>query len=125
MSEVLADCIAVVDDEFLIAEGLSMQVRDLGMRVCGTAATADEAVALAQAERPAVVLMDVRLGGAKDGVDAALAIHDTVGSKVIFVTGSREPQTLARIRQDHPAGVLFKPVSDWQLRRAIRTAMAG
>lgn len=125
MSEVLADCIAVVDDEFLIAEGLSMQVRDLGMRVCGTAATADEAVALAQAERPAVVLMDVRLGGAKDGVDAALAIHDTVGSKVIFVTGSREPQTLARIRLDHPAGVLFKPVSDWQLRRAIRTAMAG
>jgi len=125
MASVLAECVAVVDDEFLIAEGLSLQVRDLGMRVCGTAATADEAVALAQAERPAVVLMDVRLGGVKDGVDAALAIHETVGSKVIFVTGSREPQTLERIGKDHPAGVLFKPVSDWQLRQAIEKALAG
>jgi DNA-binding NarL/FixJ family response regulator len=115
----------VVDDEFLIAEGLSLQLQDLGIAVCGTAASADEAVALAQAERPAVVLMDVRLGGDKDGVDAALVIHATVGSKVIFVTGSREAATLERIRQDHPAEVLFKPVSDWQLRQAIEAALAG
>ena len=119
-----ADCVAVVDDEFLIATGLSMQVEGLGMTVCGTAATADEAVALVALHRPAVVLMDVHLGGEKDGVDAALAIHDTVGSKVIFVTGSREPATMERIQQDHPAGVLFKPVSDWQLRQAIDAALA-
>ncbi len=125
MSGALADCVAIVDDEFLIAAGLSMQIEDLGMTVCGTAATADEAVALAQATRPSVVLMDVRLGGDKDGVDAALAIHATVGSKVIFVTGSREAATLERIRLDHPAGVLFKPVQDWQLREAIGAALAG
>jgi len=121
----LEDCVAVVDDEFLIATGLSMQLEDLGMKVCGTAATADEAVALAQATRPAIVLMDVRLAGEKDGVDAALAIHDTVGSKVIFVTGSREAATMDRIRLDHPAGVLFKPVLDWQLREAINVALAS
>lgn len=128
MSEPLAlnnRIVAVVDDEFLIAAGLSMQVEDMGMIVCGTAATADEAVALVQAERPSVVLMDVRLAGDKDGVDAALAIHETVGSKVIFVTGSREPQTLERIGLDHPAGVLFKPVSDLQLRQAIEAALAS
>jgi DNA-binding NarL/FixJ family response regulator len=95
------------------------------MRVCGTAATADEAVALVQARRPAVVLMDVRLAGEKDGIDAALAIHDTVGSKVIFVTGSREAATLERINADHPAGVLFKPVLDWQLREAISAALGA
>ena len=125
MSGALTDCVAIVDDEFLIAAGLSMQLEDLGMTVCGTAATAEEAVALVQAERPAVVLMDVRLGGEKDGVDAALVIHATVGSKVIFVTGSREAATLERIRADHPAGVLFKPVQDWQLREAIGAALAG
>jgi DNA-binding NarL/FixJ family response regulator len=123
MTGPLADCVAVVDDEFLIVEGLTLQLQDLGMTVCGSAASADEAVALVQAKRPAVVLMDVRLGGAKDGVDAALAIHATVGSKVIFVTGSREPATMARISLDHPAGVLFKPVSDWQLRDAIQAAL--
>jgi len=120
----LEDCVAVVDDEFLIAAGLTMQLEELGMTVCGTAATAEEAVALVQANRPAVVLMDVRLAGEGDGVDAALAIHATVGSKVIFVTGSREPATLDRIQQDHPAGVLFKPVTDRQLREAIDQALA-
>lgn len=123
MTERLEDCVAIVEDEFLIAAGLSMQLENLGMTVCGTAATADEAVALAQAARPAIVLMDVRLSGDKDGVDAALAIHETVGSKVIFVTASREPATMDRIRLDHPAAVLFKPVLDWQLRQAISAAL--
>ena len=125
MSVGLNACIAVVDDEFLIAEGLTMQLEDMGHAVCGMAATAEQAVDLVRASRPAVVLMDVRLGGGKDGVDAAIEIHDTVGSKVIFVTGSREPQTMERIALDHPAGVLFKPVSDWQLRQAIEAALAS
>lgn len=118
-------CVAVVDDEFVIAAGLSLQLEDMGLEVCGTAATCEEAVALVQDQRPQVVLMDVRLAGDKDGVDAAIAIHDTVGSKVIFVTGSREPATIERIGQDHPAGVLFKPVSDRQLREAIEKALAA
>jgi len=121
----LDETVLVVDDEFLIAQGLSMQVEDMGLPVCGTAATADDAVSLAQRHRPAVVLMDMRLLGDKDGVDAALAIYETVGSKVIFVTGSREPATIARINLDHPAGVLFKPVSDQQLQTAIRAALAS
>jgi DNA-binding NarL/FixJ family response regulator len=125
VSAALEDCVAVVDDEFLIATGLTMQLEGLGMTVCGTAATADEAVALVQAARPAIVLMDVRLGGDKDGIDAAVEIHDTVGSKVIFVTGSRDAATIDRIRLDHPAGLLFKPVLDWQLREAISAALAS
>ncbi|EJL32063.1 response regulator containing CheY-like receiver domain and AraC-type DNA-binding domain [Caulobacter sp. AP07] len=117
--------VLVVDDEFLIAQGLRLQVEDLDMEVCATAASADEAVALAVAYRPELVLMDMRLRGEKDGVDAALAIHDTVGSKVIFITGSREPATLARIQMDHPAGVLFKPISDRQLKSAIAVALGA
>ena len=116
--------ILVVDDEFLIAQGLCLQVEDMGLTVCGMAATADEAIALAHQHKPAVVLMDMRLQGDKDGVDASLDIHNSVGSKVIFITGSREPATIERINLDHPAGVLFKPVSDRQLRTAIETALA-
>lgn len=116
--------VLVVDDEFLIAQGLCMQVEDMNMVVCGTATNADEALALAMMYRPEVVLMDMRLRGEKDGVDAALAIHASVGSKVIFITGSREQSTIERIHEDHPAGVLFKPVSDRQLRVAIDAALA-
>ncbi|MBI1198720.1 MAG: response regulator [Phenylobacterium sp.] len=118
-------CVAVVDDEFLIAEALSAQVENLGLNVCGTAATAEDAIALVEKHRPEVVLMDVRLDGDKDGVDAAIAIHERVGSKVIFVTGSREPATMRRINLDHPAGVLFKPVNERELGRAIDAALGS
>ena len=73
-------CVAVVDDEFVIAAGLSLQLEDMGLEVCGTAATCEEAVALVLDQRPEVVLLVVRLAGDKDGVDAAIAIHDTGGS---------------------------------------------
>jgi DNA-binding NarL/FixJ family response regulator len=122
MSDLL-NHILIVDDEYLIVQGLQGQLEDMGMVVCGSAATADEAVTLAQTHRPAIVLMDMRLRGDKDGVDAALEIHHTVGSKVIFLTGSREPATMARIQLDHPSAVLFKPTSDFQLRSAIDTAL--
>ncbi|HXI99966.1 MAG TPA: response regulator [Micropepsaceae bacterium] len=119
----LNNCVLVVDDEFLIAMGFRTQVEDMGLTVCGTAATADDAIALSQKHRPAVVLMDMRLGGDKDGVDAAMVIHDTVGSKVIFITGSRDPATIERINGDHPFALLFKPVSNRQLRATIADAM--
>ena len=118
----LTDSVLVVEDEFLIAEGFRVQLEALGLSVCGTATTADEAIALAQMHSPSVVLMDVRLKGERDGVDAAIIIHATVGSKVIFVTGSREPRTIERIQSDHPSGVLFKPISDRQLHSAIEQA---
>ncbi len=111
--------VLIVDDEFLIVMGLSMVIEEMGMEVCASAATADDAVALAQKYRPSIVLMDMRLQGDKDGVDAALEIHETVGSKVIFITGSREQQTASRIRMDHPSAVLYKPISDGQLRATI------
>jgi DNA-binding NarL/FixJ family response regulator len=121
----LQPCVLVVDDEFLIAQGLSLQIESMGLPVCGVAATAETAVSMAKTHRPAVVLMDVRLRGEGDGVDAAIAIHDEVGSKVIFITGSREPATLARIQMDHPAGVLFKPLFGRQLQSAVERAMGG
>jgi CheY-like chemotaxis protein len=122
MSE-LRKCVLIVDDEFLIATLWSILVQNMGLEVCGIAATADEAVALAKEHRPAVVLMDVRLRGVRDGVDAALEIHESLGSKMIFVTGSSEPRTRARIELDHPTATLFKPVSDRQLRGAIEDAL--
>ena len=115
--------VLIVDDEFLIAHALSMQVEDMGLKICGLAETAEEAIRKAERHRPTLVLMDMRLQGDKDGVDAALAIHERVGSAMIFITGSREPTTMARIQTDHPKAVLFKPVSDEELRTAIESAL--
>lgn len=121
----LEDCVLVVDDEVLIAELWRGVLEGVGVDVCGMAPTGTLAIALAEKYRPKVVLMDVRLRGKMDGVDAAVAIHDSVGSKVIFITGSRDPQTIARIQLGYPTAVLFKPVSDRQLRSAVSDAMGG
>jgi DNA-binding NarL/FixJ family response regulator len=119
----LEKAVLIVEDEHLIAMGLSAQIEDMGLEVCGTADTAEGAVSQARMHRPAIILMDVRLRGEKDGIDAARAIHDSVGSKVIFITGSREQETIDRIGQDHPFAILFKPVSDRQLEATVSEAM--
>jgi CheY-like chemotaxis protein len=119
----LRNCVLVVDDESLIVRLWCIQLETIGFEVCGTAATAEAAIALAQEHRPSIVLMDMRLRGEKDGVDAALAIHESVGSKVIFITGSNEPQAMARIELGHPAAVLLKPISNRQLQSAIEDAL--
>ena len=118
-------CVLIVEDEFIISELLRYEIEQMGLAVCGVAVTADEAIALAGQHRPALVLMDMRLRGQGDGVDAALAIHDQVGSKVIFVTGSREPETIARIHLDHPFAVLFKPMAEGQLRSVVTDALGS
>ncbi len=115
--------VLVVDDEAFIAELWCAYLELMDLEVCGSAATADDAVTLAQAHRPAIVLMDMRLRGEKDGVDAALAIHATVGSKVIFITGSQEPSTLRRIQLDHPVAVLIKPVTQGQFSNSVTEAL--
>jgi DNA-binding NarL/FixJ family response regulator len=115
--------VLIVDDQFLIAELWSIHVENMGLTVCGRAATAEQAIDLAQKHRPAIVLMDLRLQGEKDGVDAAIVIHELVGSKIIFVTGSKEPKTVTRIQLGYPTAVLFKPVSDRDLQAAIRNAL--
>ena len=111
--------VLIVDDEFLIVMGLHYMAEEIGLNVCGTAATARDAVRIAQEHRPQIVLMDVRLKGKQDGVDAALAIHETVGCPVVFITGSKEPETIQRIHQDHPAFILIKPILLHQLRDAV------
>ncbi|HEY1125462.1 MAG TPA: response regulator [Sphingobium sp.] len=114
----------IVEDEFLIAEGLRVQLEAMGIDVCDFATTAEAAVAHATKHRPDLVLMDVRLDGERDGVDAAMEIHRNIKIPVIFLTGSREDMTIARINEDHPAGLLFKPVSPLQLKRTIEAVLS-
>lgn len=118
-------CVLIVEDEFLIADHLAAMVDDMGMTVCGIADTADGAIALAAEHRPSAILMDVRLKGRNDGVDAAHRIHREIGCPIIFVTGSREAATVARIKQDHPAAILFKPVRFEQLQQAMLSVLGG
>ncbi len=122
---VVGNKVLIVDDEFLIQELLSVLVEQMGLTVCGKAETAERAIELAREHRPSLVLMDMRLDGRRDGVDAALEIRELGGSKIIFITGSRDPKTLSRIQTSHPEAILFKPFADRQLRNAVELALGA
>jgi CheY-like chemotaxis protein len=111
--------ILIVEDEFFIALDVEEKATSLGHTVVGTAITADEAIRMAGERRPDVVLMDIRLAGATDGITAALAIRSQHGIESIFVTGNTDPHTLMRAEAIKPLGVLEKPITLERLRAQL------
>jgi CheY-like chemotaxis protein len=111
--------ILIVEDEFFIALEVEEQATSLGHAVVGTAVTAEEAIRMAGERRPDVVLMDIRLAGATDGIAAALAIRSQYGIESVFVTANTDPHTLMRAKAIKPLGVLEKPVTLERLRAQL------
>jgi CheY-like chemotaxis protein len=113
----------IVDDDLLICEYLGTAIQDLGYEVCGYASSAEQAVQMAQRHQPQLILMDVRLNGQRDGICAAHEVRQKLGTPIIFITGSSEPETLHRIHQQDPAAVLIKPIMWEQLERTLKTVL--
>ena len=111
--------VLVVEDDALIAMDLSVSVSQLGGSVVEVAATARDAMRLVGELRPDVVLMDVRLRGEPDGVEAAQIIHMRGATPIIFVTGNSDQETLRRMAQLSSAQIILKPVLINELRDAI------
>jgi DNA-binding NarL/FixJ family response regulator len=115
--------ILIVEDEYLVALELEIGLAEAGFDVVGTASTATEAVRLAKTESPALVVMDVRLAGRRDGIDAAISIYGATGIRCIFATAYAEPQLRQRADAAAPLAWLAKPYQVDALIRVIRTAL--
>jgi AmiR/NasT family two-component response regulator len=111
--------ILIVEDEFFIALDAEEQAKSLGHTVVGIAVSADEAVRMAGEEKPDIVLMDIRLRGARDGIAAALDIRSRYGIESIFVTANTDPSTLMRAKAIEPIGVLEKPLTRERFRAQL------
>lgn len=111
--------VLIVDDQYFVVEFLRAIVEGYEFEVCGTAATADAAVKLALEHKPDFILMDVRLEGERDGIDAAMEISKSLDTRIIYITGSSEDSTIARINQDRPFAILIKPIDPVDLGRAL------
>ncbi len=99
----------VVEDDCLVGMGLEYLLRSLGHEACGVAVLADQAVALAAETRPDPVLMDVRLGPGRDGVDAAIGIRAALGIPSLMTTADEDPATRSRAAPARPVGWPRKP----------------
>jgi two-component system, response regulator PdtaR len=111
--------VLIVEDEFFISLDIKHLLETLGHVVAGTAVSADEAVKIAEIEHPDVVLMDIRLVGLRDGIDAAEEIRARFRIGSIFVTANSDPETRRRAQATQPLGFLAKPLTAEQLRLAL------
>ncbi|WP_198321114.1 hybrid sensor histidine kinase/response regulator [Azohydromonas aeria] len=122
----VAPAILIVEDEAVIALDLRLELEDMGYRVLGPARSGEQALALARQERPDLVLMDIRIQGALDGVDTAarMAGGGEPPVPVIFLTSHNDDETVARAARTAPYGFLTKPFQSRELRAAIEVALA-
>jgi PAS domain S-box-containing protein len=115
--------ILIVDDEVVVAEDIRRQLRALGYLVVGVVASGDEAVRLAGEHQPDLILMDIKLKGPMDGIDAARTIQSRYGTPVIYLTAFSDEETLERARETLPLAYLIKPFVSSDLRAALELAL--
>jgi two-component system, response regulator PdtaR len=115
--------ILIVEDEHIVALGLEATILDAGMEVTGIAATAQEAVELARSTVPDLIIMDIRLAGRRDGVDAARDIFDELGLRCVFATAHHDAATRHRAEHARPLAWVSKPYQSSALLRAISEAL--
>ncbi len=114
--------VLIIEDEPIIALDLQQLVETAGHDVVGVAASEDEAVAIAEAERPSLVLADVNLGSGGDGASAVSRILSRHSAPVIFVTAY--PERLLTGQAAEPAFVITKPFEPTTLAIATYQAVS-
>jgi two-component system, response regulator PdtaR len=115
--------ILIVEDEWFIAVESEAILREAGFQVVGIAVSGDEAVAMAEATRPDLVLMDIRLRGERDGIEAAVEVRERFGISCLFATAHSDPAMRQKAEEAAPAGWITKPFSDQQLVQAVLAAL--
>ena len=117
--------VLIVEDETVVAMDTADMLEELGYDVCGTAVNYREALDLLQTEKPDLILCDINLGGAKDGVDLAQMIRNEHHIPLIFSTSHTDKTTVKRAASTSPNGYLVKPYEKDDLYTAIEIAMAN
>ncbi len=103
----IATDVLIIEDETFIALDLEALVEGLGHKVLGVARTHSEAVALARAKQPGVILADIQLADGSSGLDAVNEMLRTFEVPVIFITAY--PERFLTGERPEPAFLIAKP----------------
>jgi signal transduction histidine kinase len=115
--------ILIVEDEGLIALEISTRLEELGYNVIGIAASASEAYCALDKRLPDIILMDIRINGSVDGIEAAEHIKEKYKIPVIYITAYASQETIERAKKTNPYGYLVKPIQERDLRITLEMAL--
>ena len=117
----IATDVLIIEDETFIAMDLEGLVEGLGHRTVGVARTHAEAVTLAKAKRPGLILADIKLADGSSGLDAVNELIQSVQVPVIFVTAY--PERFLTGERPEPAFLIAKPFQPATVSAVISQAL--
>ncbi len=114
--------VLVVEDDAIIGMDIEHRVKKLGYEVCGVADSAEEALDIASRTHPDIALMDIRLRGEVDGIEAAGMLRDQFSVPVIFITAYSDMKMRSRALDMDPLGYIIKPLREVELKNTLEAA---
>lgn len=115
--------ILIVEDDGIIAADLASRLREFGYDVTATVRRGEDAVAVARERAPDLVLMDIRLAGSYDGIEAAEMIRRDRDIPVVLLTAHSDRETMQRAQLAGLADLVPKPFDEHELRTQIERAL--
>ena len=118
--------VLIADDQRVVRDGLAMLVGLIdGVEITGAACDGEEAVRLAVAQRPDVILMDLRMPGT-DGIAATAQLRERLpAARVLVLTTYADDGSILPALRAGARGYLTKDASAEQIEAAIRAVHAG
>ncbi|MEI6314090.1 MAG: response regulator [Syntrophus sp. (in: bacteria)] len=117
------ETILIVEDDGILATHLHYMLMELGYNVLAPVASGEEAISVAAARRPDLVLVDIELTGEMNGITAAEQIRAAADIPIIFLTAYSEDKLLQQAKTIAPYGYLVKPVPERELAATIEMAL--
>src|SRR4051812_42044967 len=116
--------VVIVEDERIVAFHIKRQLTRLGYEVVAVAGSRAPAVQQGTDHRPDLVVVEIYIEGAIDGVETAKLIPAELQIPVIYLTAYSDDDTLARARATTPYGYLLKPFTERELHATIQMVLA-
>ena len=117
--------VIIVEDEGITALFLQESVKNLGHEVVGVFDNGAELFSFLEAHKADLILMDINIKGALDGIQCAHKVHTKYSNTdIVFLTSYKDKNTIKEAQGVRPLGYLIKPVSEVDLD-AILMVVAG
>lgn len=114
--------VLIVEDDLIIAMVIENMVKDLGHEVIGKTSTGEEAVDMALDLKPDIILMDIRLKGEMDGIEAVSKIREKMNIPVIYITGNSDQLNKERAEKTGFISLITKPFTKIDLDKSFQRA---
>ena len=115
--------IIIVEDESIVAMEIKNMLEGLRYSVLDVVTSGEKAVEKVGKKQPDLVLMDIRLKGDIDGVEAARQIREKFDIPIIYLTAYADEETLKRAKITEPYGYILKPFEERELQCNIEMAL--